>query len=112
MTAAGRDQRAIAANIRNGAAIEPSVSVAEVAKAMAVSTDAVRREIRRGALAAEKVFGRVRIRESELERYRAEHRIVRSERPSAPAPARITARGGPDRGSLAALRAIEEEASG
>jgi excisionase family DNA binding protein len=112
MTAAERHVRRVAPTVRNEAAIEPSVSVADVAKAMAVSTDAVRREIRRGALAAEKVFGRVRIRESELERYRAEHRIVRNEQPAVQTAPRSSARRRPGRGSLAALRAIEEEASG
>jgi excisionase family DNA binding protein len=111
MTTAKRDVQAVAPSDRNRTAIEPSVSVAEVAKAMAVSTDAVRREIRRGALVAEKVFGRVRIRESELERYRTEHRIVRSEGPSARGPRGRVARRRPGRGSLASLRAIEEEAS-
>jgi len=92
--------------------MEPSVTVADVAKALAVSTYAVRREIRRGGLVAEKVFGRVRIRESELERYRADHRINKTTRSairvSSPASTRRQAR----RGSLAALRAIEDEVSG
>jgi excisionase family DNA binding protein len=102
--------RAVA--LQGGSALEPSVTVADVAKALAVSTDAVRREIRRGALAAEKVFGRVRIRQSELERYRAERRIGKSTRPSAPASSPAPARRRSPRGTLAALRAIEDEVSG
>jgi len=104
--------RARAVALRGGSAMEPSVTVADVAKALAVSTYAVRREIRRGGLVAEKVFGRVRIRESELERYRADHRINKTTRSairvSSPASTRRQAR----RGSLAALRAIEDEVSG
>jgi excisionase family DNA binding protein len=96
----------------DGATIEASVTVADVAEALAVSTDAVRREIRRGALVAEKVFGRVRIRESELERYRAERLIVRTERASDRVPPRRSTRSRSDRGSLAALRAIEDEVNG
>jgi len=110
MTAARRDIRSTEASVSGRVAIESSVTVAEVAEALAVSTDAVRREIRRGAIVAEKVFGRVRIRESELERYRAEHRI--GERSSGQAPSRTMAPRRAVRGSLAALRAIEEEASG
>ena len=106
MSAAARHGR-----VDDGPAIEPSVTVADVAKALAVSTDAVRREIRRGALGAEKVFGRVRIRQSELERYRAEHRIGKSARPSAPVPSPASTRRRSGRGSLAALRAIEDEVS-
>jgi excisionase family DNA binding protein len=107
MSAAARHGR-----VGEGATIEPSVTVADVAKALAVSTDAVRREIRRGALVAEKVFGRVRIRESELERYRAERLIVRTERPSDHEPPQRAMRRHAARGNLAALGAIEEEASG
>jgi excisionase family DNA binding protein len=98
--------------VNDGASIEPSVTVADVANALAVSTDAVRREIRRGALVAEKVFGRVRIRESELERYRADRLIVRTERPSDHEPPRRATRRHAATGSLAALRAIEDEVSG
>src|SRR3954451_4884179 len=108
MTTAKRDVQAVAPSDRNRTAIEPSVSVADVAKAMAVSTDAVRREIRRGALAAEKVFGRVRIRQSELERYRTERRIDRTQQPSRQADPPRVSRRTTARGSLAALRAIEE----
>ncbi len=98
--------------VDDGTTIEPSVTVADVAEALAVSTDAVRREIRRGALVAEKVFGRVRIRESELERYRAERLIVRKERASDGVPPRRSTRRDVARDSLAALRAIEDEVSG
>jgi excisionase family DNA binding protein len=102
--------RAVAPQGGNG--MEPSVTVADIARALAVSTDAVRREIRRGALTAEKVFGRVRIRESELERYRAAHRIGKSTRPSTPKPSPASTRRRLRRGTLAALRAIEDEVSG
>ena len=112
MTATERDTRATPASLHNGSVIEPSVTVADVAKALAVSTDAVRREIRRGALVAEKVFGRVRIRQSELERYRTEHRIGKTTRASAPVPPPASTRRRSRRGSLAALRAIEDEVSG
>jgi len=85
---------------------ERMFSPRELAELFSVSRDVVYREIRKGRLRGERVFGRVRVPESEVDRYREEGRIRRRERE---VPAR-SARSGPgERGSLARLREIERE---
>lgn len=69
------------------------LTVAEVAKRCGVSTDAVRRAIARGDLAASKVFNTIRVSEADLEAYIERGRVgggeVRRRRsPRRTAPAR------------------------
>lgn len=85
---------------------EGSLSVKEIARLDGVSTDAVRRSIRRGELRAEKVHGRVRVRLSDYEAFKVAHRVV-VERPVV-AVVEVRPRGS-GRAGLAELRRIRDE---
>lgn len=72
------------------------LSVADVAERCGVSQDSVRRAVNRGDLAASKAFGRVLVREQDLDEYLKATRIGGTQvcRRRSPAPARAPASGG------------------
>lgn len=87
---------------------EKLLTVDEVAQYVRLSGKTVWREIRRGHLDARKVCNRWLIRQADVEAWLERGRDARA---SNPASCVSVAPIAPDRGSLAALRQIEDEAA-
>lgn len=88
---------------------EPLFSPQSIAELTGLSYDTVRREILRGHLAGFKVGGKLRVRESDYERWAYAQPVQPIPRP-VPAPERRRASVPATRGSVAALEEIERRA--
>jgi excisionase family DNA binding protein len=97
--------------LRTGA--EPFLSPQVIAKLTGLSYDTVRREILRGRLRGFRVGGKLRVRESDYERW-AYGSPVQPAAPPAPTPVRRRMHSSrpSDRGSVAALDEIERRLTG
>ncbi len=95
--------------LRTGA--EPLLSPQLIAELTGLSYDTVRREILRGRLRGFRVGGKLRVRESDYERWAYAPPVARSARVASPAPTRGFLSGS-DRGSVAALDEIERRLTG